>query len=112
MVVARGINWTGRSFVAKQLYEPSPLPPLRLSNKFVVEQNLTRNQYPTRLMIAHGPFTLSDNLDYTPLADLLEMVQKKNPDVLILVYFFVYLIYDFAFQFSFTFFAFVFTFII
>ena len=36
-------------------------------------------------MAAAGPFTTSDNLDMEPLRDLLSVVERSRPDVLILV---------------------------
>ncbi len=37
------------------------------------------------MMVAAGPFTTSDNLDMTPLHDLLKKVSMERPTVLLLV---------------------------
>ena len=41
------------------------------------------------ILVAAGPFTTSNNLDYAPLNDLLSVARKLKPDVLILVSSFV-----------------------
>jgi len=38
-----------------------------------------------RLVVAAGPFTLADRLNFTPLQDLLQLVRRDKPDVLVLV---------------------------
>jgi DNA polymerase alpha subunit B len=40
---------------------------------------------PLSVLIAAGPFTTQDNLDYAPLTEILTKVQNTKPDVLILV---------------------------
>ena len=37
------------------------------------------------MMVAAGPFTTNDKLDYEPLNDLLTTVRKERPKVLVLV---------------------------
>jgi hypothetical protein len=40
---------------------------------------------PLTMMVAQGPFTLSDNFDYEPLSALFKVVREQLPDVLVLV---------------------------
>lgn len=40
---------------------------------------------PLRVVTACGPFTTTNNISYLPLQDLLQVVSKETPDVLILV---------------------------
>ena len=37
------------------------------------------------MVVAAGPFTTSDDIDYEPLAALLAVCREKRPDVLILL---------------------------
>ena len=36
-------------------------------------------------MVAAGPFSTSDSLDMTPLDDLIAIVKREGPDILLLV---------------------------
>lgn len=40
---------------------------------------------PMTIMLAAGPFTTEDNLDYAPLQALIDEAKQSRPDVLILV---------------------------
>ena len=40
---------------------------------------------PLRLLVAAGPFCTADNLSYQPLDDLMAIVMRCRPDVLLLV---------------------------
>jgi hypothetical protein len=48
-------------------------------------ENLHRSSSPFSMMVATGPFTTSDSLLYEPLTDLISIVQRDKPDLLILV---------------------------
>nr|CDJ89005.1 DNA polymerase alpha and DNA polymerase alpha epsilon domain containing protein [Haemonchus contortus] len=67
----------GDRFITSRQFSPAPLPlaPLR---KTLVDENF-------RMWCASGPFTTTDNCSYEPLCDLLDMVAKEQPHVLILM---------------------------
>ena len=37
------------------------------------------------VLVCAGPYTTSDSLSYEPLADLMNVVQREKPDLLVLV---------------------------
>lgn len=37
------------------------------------------------MLVAAGPFTIDENLDYAPLEDLMKVIAAKAPDVAVLV---------------------------
>ena len=47
--------------------------------------NLYQNGEALSVVVACGPFTTADNLEYEPLEELLGNVASEKPDVLILV---------------------------
>lgn len=75
----RGINPEGNIFVAEKIC-PFQLPKQP-------EINFLPNVDTVSAIVASGPFTTSDNLDYQPLIDLIEYTVEHEPDVLILVVF-------------------------
>jgi DNA polymerase alpha subunit B len=88
IVLVEGINASGRRMVAKRILEgvPRPLPqspPARLLEYH--HSKLYQGGGATNIMVASGPFTTADNLDYEPLEELLRIVAEDKPDVLILV---------------------------
>ncbi|KAK6022549.1 DNA polymerase epsilon subunit B [Ostertagia ostertagi] len=67
----------GDHFIATRQFHPKPLP-LSPLERPTVDENL-------RVWCASGPFTTSENCSYEPLRDLLEIVTKEQPHVLILM---------------------------
>lgn len=53
--------------------------------KDLVEEHKKFSGNSLKIYIASGPFTLSENLEYEPLKDLLKEVTNSKPDILILV---------------------------
>ncbi len=84
VVALEGINSSGQCFVATKLAQPSAPKPRALSAQDV--RNATRflKNRPTSVMVAAGPYTTTDNMQYWPLNALLDTVEKKRPDVLVL----------------------------
>jgi DNA polymerase alpha subunit B len=88
VVVVEGMNSTGRRLVAKKIYSSIPQPP-----HMTTPTQLSDYQHgadcqagaPLTIVMASGPYTLKTDLNYAPLADLLAMVQKTRPDVLVLM---------------------------
>ncbi|MGH0163362.1 UNVERIFIED_CONTAM: hypothetical protein FKN15_044074 [Acipenser sinensis] len=60
VVVMEGTNSTGRRLVASRLYEHM-------------------------VLVACGPYTTSDSMNYEPLMDLIEVIKRDRPDVCLLV---------------------------
>ncbi|KAK6052377.1 DNA polymerase alpha subunit B [Cooperia oncophora] len=77
LVALFGSFESGDRFIASRQFflKPLPLSPL---DRPSVDENL-------RVWCASGPFTTSENCSYEQLRDLLEMVAKEQPHVLILM---------------------------
>ncbi len=76
IILVEGINSSGRSFVAKRIIDgadPERIP---------IETNVSKE--PLSIMMAAGPFTTTDNLEYEPLRDFLGIALTKRPDLIIL----------------------------
>jgi len=84
VVAFEGINPSGHCFIAKRVFVPSfsPSPKYPLQ-KFLQEKKSLQTR-PTSVMVAVGPFTTSDNLRYWPLTALMDAVEQRRPDVLIM----------------------------
>ncbi|KAK7206116.1 DNA polymerase alpha subunit B N-terminal-domain-containing protein [Myxozyma melibiosi] len=81
IVALRGSNPSGSEFVVKAIlkmpelaYPVSPISTLR-----------TTASGPTRMMVAKGPFTTQDNLEFAPLAALVDSAISSNVDVVVLL---------------------------
>lgn len=73
-LAVKGINPTGRKFVVQELLE------LPLSAKSKVLMSTSRT-----ILIAAGPFTTIDNLDFEPFKRFISKIALTPPDVLILI---------------------------
>ncbi len=88
IVLVQGINSSGNKIVAKQVVDGCSKPKPSISSKQMIEYHhsaLYQGGEPLEIMVACGPFTTSDNLEYAPMLDLLRKVLARKPDVLILV---------------------------
>ena len=88
VVLAHGVSADGRVFHAKRIVEgisrPLPAsPPSRLIEYHHSE--LFQGGQPARVMVASGPFTTMQNLNYEPFEQLLNLVFDQRPDALILL---------------------------
>ncbi|KAK7019690.1 DNA polymerase alpha subunit B, partial [Halocaridina rubra] len=79
IVGVKGINATGNKLIVKELL---PRSVLSLPDSPVT---ISKSGGPVQVMIACGPFTTTDNLLYEPLCDLLTVVQKNPPHLLVLM---------------------------
>jgi len=77
IVAAHGTNADGRTLVATKIIEGSEAPKKKSPVTAFSQSSLN-------VIVASGPFTTSDNLDYEPFSDLLLHVQVAKPDVVIL----------------------------
>jgi len=71
-----GPNPSGKLLLVNKLYQTLPLP------FHVTEQS---NPIPFSVIVAAGPWTTSDNMEYAPLDAFLNEVSNNPPEVLILV---------------------------
>ncbi len=87
MVACHGVNASGHCMVVNKVYSPLPLP----FNTSPAE-TLLKLQYgdkscggrPLSIIVACGPFTTTEDLEYEPLNDLLTIIRESRPDVAIL----------------------------
>ena len=88
IVGVRGRNPSGRLFNVEAFVAP-PLPPpattdvSRLASLY--PPNDPKSKEPLQFMVAAGPFTLPDSLEYEPFASLIDKAESQKPDVLILL---------------------------
>ncbi|KAF9585087.1 DNA-directed DNA polymerase alpha subunit pol12 [Lunasporangiospora selenospora] len=86
IAVLDGINVNGSTFVATKIHK---LPVQSMAGASPAE--LEELQYrrlggqPIKMVVAAGPYTLSDNLLFEPLEALMEHVNKERPDILLLM---------------------------
>jgi DNA polymerase alpha subunit B len=88
IIAAKGINSGGGRLVVKELYSGAPKP---LATSTAAE--LLRLQHssegaggkPLSIMCAAGPYSVSGDLEYAPLNDLLAIARTTKPDVVLLV---------------------------
>ena len=88
VILVQGVNASGKSMIAKTIVEGLPRPlPLSTANELLEFHHSDRFQggQPLRVIVAAGPFTTLQNLDYDPLNALMERVFNDRPDVLILL---------------------------
>ncbi|XP_013861716.1 DNA polymerase alpha subunit B [Austrofundulus limnaeus] len=79
VVVMEGLNATGRKFVASKLYEGVPLP------FHTPDVTLEADEEPLNVLVACGPYTPSDSLNFDPLLDLISVIVRDRPDVCLLL---------------------------
>lgn len=87
VVLVEGINATGTKMVAKRIIHGIARPLAMSQPQKLLEYHHSeafQGSSPISMMVASGPFTTSDSLDYAPLVDLLQRVLTERPDVLIL----------------------------
>jgi DNA polymerase alpha subunit B len=88
IVAVEGINSSGRKLVAKRIFSDASLPPPQTAHARLAEFHHSPSYQggaPLSVMVAAGPFTVSDNLEFQPLVDLLTVLSTTRPDVIVLV---------------------------
>lgn len=85
IVALKGTNPSGSSFVVKEVIAPPQMPFAMVSSENQKELEAKRGENPLRLVVAAGPFTTQDNLDFHPLQDLVKTIQETKPSSVILV---------------------------
>ena len=87
LVCVKGRNGGGNSFVVEEVLLPPPNPLAQTSTEELLEYQHgdKLGGDPVSLVVAAGPYTLDDDLEYEPLQALVDKVVDECPDVLILV---------------------------
>ncbi|KAJ5653880.1 hypothetical protein N7490_000883 [Penicillium lividum] len=88
IVALRGINPSGEYFTVKEIL-PIPLLPPAASSAVtfdnINERLETGGDLPLNVMVAAGPFTADDNLDFEPLQELCQKAADNYADSLVLL---------------------------
>jgi len=87
IVAVEGLNCSGRKLVAQRICEGAAMAPVESTVTELMKyhhDDSYQGGSPVQIVTASGPFTVSDNLEYEPLLDLISMVSQKKPDVVIL----------------------------
>ena len=82
IIALRGVNPTGRSFSVREILEIPRLPPAAIPMAALASP---KDGGGLRMMIAAGPYTTHNNLDYEPLTELCQRARNTKPDVLLLL---------------------------
>lgn len=89
IVALRGINASGEYFTVKEVL-PMPLLPPAASTPSTIEAIRERlgddaSSQPLNIIIASGPYTADDNLDFEPLNELCRKAADEHADGLVLL---------------------------
>ncbi|PVD26082.1 hypothetical protein C0Q70_13750 [Pomacea canaliculata] len=78
VIAAEGVNITGKKLLLKKVFQGVPLP---------LPQTITKSEpgINVRVLIAAGPYSAVDDLEYQPLVELLDIIERDTPDVCILM---------------------------
>jgi len=85
LVAATGVNINGRHVFASKVLESPFAPQTLISGSDIIKYNTGLEKKPLSVCVAAGPYTLSTDLEYEPLKDLLHSVAVRKPDVLVLM---------------------------
>ena len=79
------MNVSGRKMVAHRICEGSAHPPCKSTVESLLHYHYSaQDGKPLKLMSMCGPYTTSDNLDYEPFLDMMEVIRAEKPDVVIM----------------------------
>jgi DNA polymerase alpha subunit B len=86
IVAAEGMNVTGRMMIPNRIFFGTPPARMTSSDEEVLRYHLDLQEgLPLQILSACGPYTTTDNMDYAPLMDLVEVIRSLRPDVVILM---------------------------
>ncbi|RDW63102.1 DNA-directed DNA polymerase alpha subunit POL12 [Aspergillus mulundensis] len=88
IVALLGINASGKYFSVKEVLPPPLLPPAVSSIPTIESTNeriLEGGSSPLNVMVASGPYTADDNLDFEPLKEICQKAAESYADGLILM---------------------------
>ncbi|KAI9216878.1 DNA polymerase alpha/epsilon subunit B-domain-containing protein [Blastocladiella britannica] len=79
----RGRNPEGHSFHVERIFHlPLPDPPTSKASD-LLESGLS--SLPATMLLASGPFTVADNMEFAPLRDLLAHIKHRRPELVVLL---------------------------
>lgn len=84
IVCLQGICASGRKIIVKNFIPGIPRPLPKTPPKQLLEWHHStyfQNGQPLSVVVVSGPYTTSNNLEYEPLMELLEMVVQSKPDL-------------------------------
>ncbi|EWM28950.1 hypothetical protein Naga_100389g2 [Nannochloropsis gaditana] len=87
VVAVEGVNSSGFKMVVRRIIEGIPRPFLTSPAKKMLEfqhDSLYQGGGALSLLVAAGPYTTTDSLEYEPLEDLLKVIAARQPDVAVL----------------------------
>ncbi|KAI5295383.1 DNA-directed DNA polymerase alpha subunit pol12, partial [Ascosphaera acerosa] len=85
IVAVRGINASGDYFAVKEVLNMPLLPPAATPAEVLTSTHERVGEEPLSYMIAAGPYTADDNLNFEPLHALCEKAAAQSVDALILL---------------------------
>jgi DNA polymerase alpha subunit B len=88
VVAVEGINSTGRKLTAHRICEGAAHGSNKSTAKQLLEYHHSedyQNGMPLKIVTVAGPYTTTDNLNYDPLYDFMNVVMEEQPDVVIMV---------------------------
>ncbi|KAI5840173.1 DNA polymerase alpha subunit B N-terminal-domain-containing protein [Morchella snyderi] len=84
IVAVRGINASGAYFAVTEILDIPPLPLPASTAEALAESASRLAGAPLAVVVASGPYTTEDNLDFEALDELCERAARERPDVVIL----------------------------
>lgn len=85
IIAAKGSNASGSYFFVNQLLDLPLLPPVGSSTQKLKAQYTVENHGGLKIFTAAGPFTGPNDLDFTPLKEMIYLIRTKiKPNVVIL----------------------------
>ncbi|XP_072345403.1 DNA polymerase alpha subunit B isoform X2 [Scyliorhinus torazame] len=85
VVALEGTNSTGQRMVASRLYEGVPLPFYKAEKCPEEEEEAFEGLEQQMVLVACGPYTTSDSITYDPMMDLIDVINRDQPDICILL---------------------------
>lgn len=85
IVAVEGMNVSGRKLVPSRIFAGATPAPIKskVSELMRIHHDVQDGQ-PLKILSACGPYTTSNNLDYAPLMDLIEIARLQKPDVVLM----------------------------
>lgn len=85
IVALKGTNPSGSSFIVSEILTPPALPLAMLPRGEEQDFTKKRGEHPLTIMVAAGPYTTSDDLDFRPLQDFIAKANEVAPSAIVLV---------------------------
>lgn len=85
VIVAEGFNDSNSRFNVSKIYKPQINPPGATEVSLIKHAAELQQNRALHVIVAAGPFTTLQDLMYQPLRDLLDLVKRDKPHVLILM---------------------------